>query len=504
MEHTNSDARGLIATTTLGKIRGTQVTKDVMRFSHIPYAKPPVGELRFKPTVPAQPWSGVRDGTTHGPSCIQPIDEVEENSLLEQSEDCLWLCIWTRGLDSERRPVMVYIHGGGYIGGGAGAGGYDGTKFAARGDVVLVSIQYRLGLTGWLDLESLGGEAYRHSKNAGQFDQLEALKWIKANCANFGGDPENITIFGESAGGASVLSLMVMPAAKGLFNKVIAQSGTFDYHRTTERCEKTTRRFMEIAKVSSIEEVQVMSKAQLFDMVTALYAEATFWGDWLFGPVYDGETLPEDPYEYIRAGNTSKFRVMHGATANEYHYWLLYFPELMRRHPRRELGTYIKDILDITSEQLDQLYELETRLYPERTESDRYIDLASWMFFRYPHFRLSEAQSQHAPVWQYLFRWVNPNAKEGASHGIEVDFVFHHPESFEGGEPPIQLMDQIQDAWIAFARNGDPNHENLLHWPAYDQSTRPSVVFDKDIGVEQKVDHEMCLAFEALGIRYGF
>jgi len=505
MKTANESAQGPIATTTLGRVRGSWVTEEVMRFTHIPYARPPVGELRFKPTVPAEPWQGVRDATTHGPSCIQPIDEVEENSLLEQSEDCLWLCVWTRGLDDAKRPVMVFIHGGGYIGGGAGADGYDGTQFAQRGDVVLVSIQYRLGLTGWLDLEPLGGEAYRHSKNAGQFDQLEALKWIKANCANFGGNPENITIFGESAGGASVLSLMVLPSAKGLFNKVIAQSGTFDYHRTRERCDRTTRRFTDVANVSSIAEVQAMNETQLFDVVTELSAEATFWDDWQFGPVYDGEILPVDPYQYIGGGNTSDVRVMHGATSDEYHYWLLYLPELMRRHPREKLGAFIVDILGITDEQLDQLYQLESRLYPERSESDRYIDLTSWMFFRYPHSRLSECQGQHAPVWQYLFRWVNPNAEElGAHHGIEVDFVFHLPEAFEGTEAPIRMMDQIQDAWISFARNGDPNHESLPHWPAYDPSTRPSMVFDRDIGVEHDVDRQMCLAFEALGLRYGF
>jgi para-nitrobenzyl esterase len=496
-----------IASTTCGKVQGKKVSQEVLRFSHIPYARAPLGEFRFMPPAAMKPWEGVRDGREHGPSSIQALDEVEANSLRAQSEDCLWLSIWTQGLDAGKRPVMVFIHGGGFIGGGAGADIYDGSIFAERGDVVLVSIQYRVGIAGWLDLEALGGDAYKHSKNHGLLDQLEALRWIHDNIANFGGDPNNVTIFGESAGSSSVLSLMVMPAAKGLFHQVIGQSCTFDYHCTAERCLETTTRFLTTAGVSSIEQVLAMNESQIRDVMTAMGEATTYWSDWLFGPVYDGDVLPKDPYAYIRAGNTADIPVIHGTTSDEYRLWLLYFGEEMRKHPRQELGMFAKDILGITESQLDRLIQMQTELHPDRSEFDQYIDIVNWMYFRYPHSRLSAIQSPHAPVWQYLFTWANPNLPDlGAYHGVEMDFVFHlsGAESFSGLEPPVQLMDRVQDAWIHFARSGDPNHENLPRWPQYDASNKPTMIFAEDAGSTDNIDEEMRLAFEALGASYGF
>ena len=509
----NNEVEYPVVTTTSGRVQGRRVTDRVMRFTHIPYARAPLGEFRFLAPGPAVKWEGVRNGREHGPSCIQAIDEVEANSLLEQSEDCLWLSIWTQGLDVQKRPVMVFIHGGGFIGGGAGADIYDGTQFSDRGDVVLVSIQYRVGITGWLDLEDLGGELYRNSKNNGLLDQLEALRWINENISNFGGDSNNITIFGESAGSSSVLSLMVMPAAKGLFQKVIGQSCTFDYHRTAERCRNTTKKFLEITNISSIDEVLALKSSQIVEVMTRMFDESTFLADWLFGPVFDGELLPIDPYAYIREGNTADIPVMHGTTADEYQLWLLYFGDQIRNEPRKELGGFVKEVVSITADQLDRLIEIQTSLYPDRSESEKYLDITSWMFFRYPHSRLSAVQSPHAPVWQYLFNWKSPNHPDlGAFHGIEIDFVFHHhagqqiwgTEIFKGINPPTQLIDQVHDAWLSFARNSDPNHKGLPHWPRYRDADKPTMIFGENSGVKDNIDPEMLEGFEALGINYGF
>ncbi len=509
----NNKYHNPVVTTTSGRVRGRRVSDRVMRFTHIPYARAPLGEFRFLAPGSAVKWEGVRDGTEHGPSCIQPYDEVEANSLLEQSEDCLWLSIWTQGLDDRKRPVMVFIHGGGFIGGGAGADFYDGTQFSERGDVVLVSIQYRVGITGWLDLEELGGEAYRNSKNNGLLDQLEALRWINANISNFGGDPDNITIFGESAGSSSVLTLMVMPAAKGLFQKVIGQSCTFDYHRTAERCRNTTRKFLQITNISRIDKVLELKSSQIVDVLTRMSEESPYPSDWLFGPIFDGDILPNDPYAYIREGNTADIPVMHGTTADEYQLWLLYSGDQIRKDPRKELGRFVQEIVRITDDQLDRLVEIQKSLYPQRSEIEQYLDITSWMFFRYPHSRLSAVQSPQAPVWQYLFTWKSPNHTDlGAYHGIEMDFVFHHPAGrqirdtsiFKGIDPPIQLIDQVQDAWLAFARNGDPNHKGLPHWPRYQDTDRPTMIFGENCGAKDNINPEMLEGFEAFGTNYGF
>ncbi len=226
----------IIANTNGGQIRGLKIKGNVLRFTGIPYAKQPVGALRFKAPVDPEPWIEIKDTTEFGPVSIQPYDEGEAVSKGSQSEDCLLLNIWTQGLDdNKKRPVMVWIHGGGFFTGSTTGPLYNGTFFAERGDVVLVSIQYRLGALGWLYLDELGGKEFRYSKNNGLLDQVAALKWVKNNIKNFGGDSDNITIFGESVGGTSVATLMVTPAAKGLFNKAIVQSGTFHHCRTQKK-----------------------------------------------------------------------------------------------------------------------------------------------------------------------------------------------------------------------------------------------------------------------------
>lgn len=481
----------IIANTHCGKIEGIKVKENVLRFTRIPYAKPPVGELRFKAPVEPEPWTEIKDTTEFGPASIQPYDEVETASHGPQSEDCLLLNIWTQGLDDrKKRPVMVWIHGGGFFTGGTNDPKYNGTYFAERGDVVLVSIQYRLGALGWLCLDELGGKEFRHSKNNGLLDQIAALKWVKDNIENFGGDPDNITIFGESAGGSSVTTLMVMPAAKGLFSKVIAQSGTFNYSRTRERGRRYTKKFIGACGVDDLNGLMNLSEEKIRSAMAEISEEATFMSDWMFGPVFDGDLLPENPFAYIAKGNTSDILLMHGSTKEEYHYWLYYLPELMRDTPREAMLDLYKDGFGLSDDQIDQLYQSLKEYYPHKSKSDKYIDIATWGFFRYPHSRLSEAQSQHGPVWEYLFEWSSPiDPEKGACHGIELPFVFYMEEDeVFGGNPPITMLEQVQNAWISFARNGDPNHSDLPVWPQYNKKDTPKMVFNVNPRVENDPD----------------
>ncbi len=478
----------IIANTNYGKIRGIKVRENVLRFTGIPFAKPPVGVLRFKAPVDPEPWTGIKDATEFGPVSIQPYDEAEAVSLGPQSEDCLVLNVWTPGLDDgKKRPVMVWIHGGGFYTGGANDSWYDGSLFAERGEVVLVSIQYRLGALGWLYLDELGGKEFSSSKNNGLLDQVAALRWVKSNIENFGGDPDNITIFGESVGGTSVAALMVTPSAKGLFHKVIVQSGTFHNCRTQKKRGPYYRKvFMDACGVDDINGLMNLSADQIRTATYEVTEEATFMADRMFMPVFDGEVLPKDPYDYIAAGNTADILLMHGSTKAEYHYWLKYYAASMRNSPRAAMLGLYQHVYRLTTAEIDELYAYHSEYAPEKSESDHYIDMATWGHFRSTHARLSAAQSQHSPTWEYLFEWSSPaNPEMGSYHAIEIPFVFHIEEDeIYGDHPPITLIKQVQNAWINFARNGDPNHPDLPVWPQYNEKGKPKMVFNVNPRVE--------------------
>jgi len=482
----------IVANTSYGKIKGIKVKESIFRFTGIPFAKPPVGELRFKAPVDPEPWTGIRDATEFGPASIQPYDEEVAVSLGAQSENCLFLNIWTQGLDDKKdRPVMVWIHGGGFFTGGASDSWYDGSFFAQRGDVVLVSIQYRLGALGWIYLDRLGGEEFRHSKNNGLLDQVAALRWIKRNIENFGGDPNNITIFGESVGGTSVATLMVTPTARGLFNKAIVQSGTFHNCRTQKkRGPHYNKIFMNACGVDDIKGLMNLSEDQIRAATFEVTEEATFMADRMFMPTFDGDVLPEDPYDYIAKGNTSNILLMHGTTKDEYHYWLNYYDESMRNTPRKAMMGLYRHVYRLTDAEIDELYQCHLESNPEKCKSDHYIDMATWGHFRSTHARLSAIQSQHSPTWEYLFEWTSPaNLEMGSYHAIEIPFVFHVEEDeIYGDSPPITLIEQIQNTWISFARNGNPNHSGLPEWPQYNEEKKPKMVFNIRSHVENDPD----------------
>src|SRR3712207_215533 len=234
--------------TAVGEVAG-ELGDGVHVFRGIPYARPPVGELRFRPPQPPEPWAGARPATAFGSIAMQSPSPLENlfgaAERPSMSEDCLYLNIWTPGLDGARRPVMVWIHGGAFVTGSGSTPWYDGTRFAARGDVVVVTLNYRLGAFGFLHLADLIGESFVGSGNAGILDQAAALAWVRDNIAAFGGDPENVTIFGESAGAMSVGTLLALPAARGLFQRAILQSGAASNAMSRERANEVAGRLLE-------------------------------------------------------------------------------------------------------------------------------------------------------------------------------------------------------------------------------------------------------------------
>jgi len=312
-------------------------------------------------------------------------------------------------------------------------------------------------------------------------DQVAALRWVKDNIENFGGDPDNITIFGESVGSSSVCALMVTPSAKGLFNKVIAQSGTFHHCLThNKRGPHYKKIFMDVCGVTDINELMNLSEDKIRYAMDKISEEGTFMADRMFMPFFDDGVLPGDPYDYIAEGNTSDIRLMHGTTKDEYHYWLNYYEPAMRNTPREAMMGLYKHVYRLSSAQIDELHQCHRNHDPGKSESDHYIDMATWGHFRSTHARLSAAQSQQNSTWEYLFEWSSPvNPELGSCHAIEIPFVFNvKDKEIFGDNPPITLIEQVQDAWINFARNGDPNHAGLPVWPLYNEKEKPKMVFN--------------------------
>jgi para-nitrobenzyl esterase len=394
------------------------------------------------------------------------------------------LNVWTPGLDDRRRPVIFYIHGGGFIQGASADPLYDGAAFARRGDVVFVSTNYRHGLWGFLYLDRFGDE-FRGSGNLGLQDQIAALKWVRANIERFGGDPSNVTIMGESAGSISVTTLLAVPAAKGLFHKAIAESGAPNIMRTADFAAKTTARLLKVAGVADVAGLRRLTADQLLKAQLSLIDQAGAEADIWFSPVIDGAIVPRDPYEAIVEGAAAGVPLLHGTNTDEYRYWIRYSwlvrfvpPELLLRKAPTAAAKVIP--------QQKRVIAHYRRANPEASSGDITMMMATDVAFWIPHIRLAEAQSKHAKTWMYSFAWPSPvnGGIYGADHGLELRFVFHNlheplATDFVGEHPPEKLADVMNDAWVAFARSGNPQIAGLPEWPSYDLERRATMVFDE-------------------------
>ena len=486
-------------------------TTDVKTGSHafrgIAYAQPPVGDLRFKAPVPAVPWEGVLDATEFGSACAQVY--YEELATLEEfgptdDEDCLTLNIWTPGLDEEKRPVMVWIHGGANWTESSRIAYYDGQKLSERGDVVVASLNYRLGIFGFVDMSVLGGDAYDGSENNGIRDQILALRWIRQNIDRFGGDPRNITVFGESAGGNNISVILATERPERLFDRAILQSGAGSA-RPRDRATEVAQRMLQGGGVESIDALLQLSGAEVLEVMQKGIAAIGLDGletDTLFGPTVDGELIKGRPGQMLAAGNASGIDLMIGTTAHELRYYYVYEPSLMELTLEdSRLEVFLKGIPAADRKALVDLY---ARNRPDFAEFEIVNDILSDRVFWIPSIRQAEAQLEVSDdVWMYLFEWEVPDAspaqdalgvKLGAAHGVEVAFLFSSFEDtfyrdFFGGWPKDEtearrwetLIGAVQDSWTAFARSGDPAaHDNpaLPHWPRYDSEARATMAFD--------------------------
>jgi para-nitrobenzyl esterase len=466
-----------IAATRSGKIEGLE-HDGVLVFRGIPFAAPPVGPRRFLPPVREAAWDGVRDATRFGAESAQAdtaIARMLGSNAAHSSEDSLYLNVWTPACDDAARPVMVWIHGGAYVFGSGAVPWYDGTRFAQHGDVVVVTINYRLGPFGFLHLADRFGDEVAGSGNAGILDQIAALEWVRDCIAGFGGNPDDVTVFGESAGANSVGTMLAKPAARGLFHKAIAQSAAGAWVSTRERAAKVAQRTIEKLGVHDLESLRAVSQERLL-AATPDFADITDDGieSLIWQPVVDGTTLPAVPLDAVAAGSAHGVCLLIGTTEHEMTLFQILDPtlkDLDDAQMTERLRPWAHD-----PEGLLRAYRATT---PGATHQEIWLALTTDCVFRVPAIRLAEAQLAHGPAWMYKFTWEAPTfgGMLRSTHALEIPFVFDNLDrntvGITGNGPERQqIADAMHRAWIAFARTGDPG------WPAYDTERRATMQFD--------------------------
>ena len=472
---------GTIVETTEGRLQG-DLRDGHEAFLNIPFAAPPVGSLRFQPPAPAVAWSGVRAATDFGPSCPQPDSALPGMAPGPQEEGaCLNLNVYTPRADHQKRPVLVWIHGGACTTGSNRQLMYDGGPLTRRGDVVVVNLNYRLGALGWLNP---GAAATGFGANVGLQDQVAGLRWVQANIAAFGGDPGNVTIFGESAGGMSVTTLMATPSARGLFHKVIAQSGAAQATLTPAQAAQAANVLVEALGMTAVD-ADALRACSVEDLLAAqLKVTEQLQADRVmpWAPVADGSVVPEHPLQAIGDGAAGEIPLLVGSTADEWRLFTIAMPHhrsMQAEDVRKRLAQRLSSIGKGDAQEVLALYpDLEPWQVFDAIETDR--------VFRMPALQLAEAQLAHQPrTFVYCFSWPSPAVRGmlGACHAVELPFVFGTLDApgmarFSGEGPAAEaLAVQVMDAWIAFARHGDPSHPGLPDWPAYEVSSRSTMDF---------------------------
>jgi para-nitrobenzyl esterase len=472
-----------ITMTRSGKVEGTE-SDGVLAFRGIPFAAPPVGPRRFLPPAREEAWDGVRDATHFAPDIAQanlPIARILGSTGAGSAEDGLYLNVWTPACDDARRPVMVWIHGGAYVFGSGAVPWYDGTRFARHGDVVVVTINYRLGPLGFLHLADRFGDAAEGSGNAGILDQVAALEWVRESISAFGGDTDNVTIFGESAGANSVGTLLGLPAARGLFHKAIAQSGAGAWVSTRERAAQIAERTIasfdaetgagthDLASLQALPITRILAaNPDLSDEADAGIAALTWQ------PVVDGAVLRHTPLEAVAAGNAAGVHLLTGTNQNEITLFQVLDPTLADLDD----DGIISRLRHIVAEPAGLLRAYRDAS-PDASAGEIWSALATDAVFRIPAVNLADAQRAHAPVWMYRFLWETPvfGGVLRSTHALEIPFVFDNldqpgADKFTGDGPErAAIAATMHRAWIAFAQTGDPG------WPSYDATRRATVKF---------------------------
>lgn len=481
---------GATVKTSAGQVRG-YVEDGVQIFKSVPYGASTAGEGRFLPPRPPQPWSGVRDVVAYegrAPQVVggEPAEMLPADPREPQSEDCLRLHLWTPATTG-RRPVMVWLHGGGFFSGSGSYSIYAGKELARKHDVVSIAINHRLNAMGFLHLAQYGGR-WASASNAGMLDIVRALEWVKENAAAFGGDPNNVTIFGQSGGAAKVATLMAMPSARGLFHRAIAQSGAELTATPRAQAVASTEQLLKRLDIGTgqLDRLQTIPLQTIIDAMTAMSGGGPAGA--AFGPVVDGTSLPGNPFDPAAPAQSAGVPFLTGSTATETTFFLP--DERLRPIDAAELRTRVSTLLKVDAAAADRVIALYGRNQPGREPIDLFLRLdTDASSFRQGVDTQAErkaaqsAQPGGAPVYMYRFEYYSP-VREGrlkAMHCMEIPFVFDNLEAgriYTGAGPAAQrIADQMSAAWVAFARSGKPDHKGIPAWTPFTAATRPTMVF---------------------------
>ena len=501
-----ADAKAVV---TEGQIAG-YTENGINIYKGIPYAK----AARFMAPEKADSWQGVRSCRNYGPTCPQDKRQGWQNDEIAfafnwddgyPGEDCLRANVWTpaKTADGRKRPVMVWLHGGGFsAGSGQELPGYDGANLARKGDVVVVTLNHRLNVLGFLDLADFGPE-YASSGNAGLLDMVAALRWVRDNAEAFGGDPDNVTIFGQSGGGGKVSTLCATPGAKNLFHKAIVQSGSTLSTMTSEMSRRIGRETVrqlglenDIKKIAEVpyEQLLAAGNAAVAAVRKQVEAEGGTGGAFIFGwaPTVDGIVLPRQPFAEGAPEQSREIPMMIGSTRCEFSA-TTYVP-MLRNADTAMARNFIN--MRYGADNADKIIDAFGKAYPGYQPKD----LIDFDFtFRPTAVRQADIKTRQggAPVYMYLFNWESP-VLDGAlrsTHCMEIPFVFNnakiHASMTGGGADADTLADRMSDAWLAFARTGNPNTPSLPQWPAYTTERRQTMFFDNECSVHENHDREL-------------
>jgi len=502
-----SSASATTVKTTGGALRG-YVDNGVHVFKGVPYAASTAGANRFMPPQKRPAWTDVRDATKWGqrpPQILggEPAEMLPTDPREALGEDCLVMNIWTPNPSSGRRPVMVWLHGGGFASGSGSYGIYEGRELARKHDVVAISINHRLNILGFLYLAQYGGK-WASASNVGMLDIVAALEWVRDNIAAFGGDPRNVTIYGQSGGAGKVSTLMAMPSARGLFHRAIAESGAALTAIPVAQAAKTTEQLLQRLKVTPdrLDRLQTIPFTELIDAIrvapgTPAVAPA--------GPVLDGKSLPSNPFDPTAPAQSASVPFLTGTTATEMTFFAS--DDQLKQIDDAALHQRVKGLLQVDDQETDRLIALYRKQQPGRDNIDLFLRMQTDNSF----FRLNvdtqaerKAAQRGAPVYVYRFEYYSP-VREGrlkAMHCMEIPFVFDNLEAgkiYTGISPAAQrLADRMSAAWVAFARTGNPNHRGIPQWPAFNSTDRPTMVFGDDAKVVNDPGREERLALKAI------
>ncbi|NLV77929.1 MAG: carboxylesterase/lipase family protein [Rhodococcus sp.] len=500
------DAETLVVDCKYGQARGYRDGATYV-WKGIPYAGSTAGDGRFRSPEAPEPWNGVLDCARYGPIAPQsPDGPIAITPDMTPGEDCLSLNIWAPEPDGELRPVLVWIHGGAYVLGYSGQKIYDGRHLCETGDVVVVTVNYRLGALGFLDLSSLSTADCTFESNLGLRDQIAALEWVRDCITAFGGDPADVTLFGESSGGGSVTTLLTVPRAEGLFHRAIAQSPPATSVYGSERAATVAERFLEILDVPrvAVATLRSLPYEQLVAAGETLVGEipTRVPGTLAMAPVVDRDLVPKYPVAAFQKGLSHRVPLIIGSNRDEPSIFRFMNSPLMpvdATAVHAMLEALASDRPDLDPERLAEI----VAAYPDLPKASGAMALSRDAAFRMPVLWVAEAHARHSPTWVYRFDHATPILKAtrlGAAHATELPYVFGNfgtlgrdPTFWLGGRKGAsEVAGRVQRRWLAFARHGVPAAlDGSRHWPPYEPGDRLTLLIDGRDTVVADPDREM-------------